>query len=453
MSVAAKHNQGLEWVLTVNIPAEEMKKNIDKKMRETAQRVRIDGFRPGKVPMQRVEQLYGEGIRAETVEQQMQNSLRDGLQQHKLRIAGTPKIDVKENGMHGALHFEATFEVYPKVTLDKLKEIKVKRYKAEITEADIDKALERVRKNFAEWEEVSRAAKEGDRVIIDFVGDMKEVPEAQRTGKDQRLVLGSKSMIPGFEDQIQGMKAGEEKTIKVTFPKEYHEKSLAGKPANFEITVKKVEEAKLPEIDEAFCKKLGITEGGVEVLRQRVRGEVEAHAERVARDKAKKLLLDQVLAKHNIELPKVFVKQEFDFLHNVRHGDHDHNHDHDHDHNHDHAHDHDHHHHHDHSMENEPELRGEAERKVALSLLLGEYVQENNIKADEQSMFMKALEIMRQQFGGNISPEMLQYVMKDENQQALIRSFVLEEKAVDKMLADDVEVEEETISVDKLITE
>lgn len=449
MQSSVQHKEGLEWVISVSVAADEMKEHVNKKLRETAQRARIDGFRPGKVPVQHIEKLYGESVRAETVEKQLQESLREAITSNKLRPAGTPKINIKENGMHGPLSYEATFEVYPEITLDKLKDIQIKRLKADVSESDIDEALERVRKNFTDWTAVERAAKEDDRVTIDFAGDMESVPEAQRTAKNQQLVLGSNRMIPGFEEQIKGMKIGEEKTITVTFPAEYHEKSLAGKPANFVINLHKVEEPSLPTVDDAFCERLGITEGGVATLRERLREEITAHGARIARDKAKKELLDQLLSKHPVTLPKVFVEQEFNFLRGVRQPqEHDHHHDHDHDHNHNHDHDHDHHHEH---TEKDAELKQEAERKVALSLLLGEYVQEHNIKADEQSMFTKAVEIMRSQFG-NVSPEMLQYVLKDENQQALIRSFVLEEKAVDQMLADVVQVTEESISF-KALTE
>ena len=172
-----------------------------------------------------IEQRFGLGIRAEAVEKQLEKSLREALKDKKLRPAGSPKLDVKENGMHGALSYEASFEVYPEIVLDKLDKIKIKRLKATVADADIDVAIERLQKNMADWEVVERAAQQGDRVTVDYAGDMAEVPEAQRTGKEQQIVLGAGRMIPGFEDQIIGMKAGKEKDIKVTFPADYPEAS------------------------------------------------------------------------------------------------------------------------------------------------------------------------------------------------------------------------------------
>jgi trigger factor len=438
MQVSAQHKQGLEWSVSVVIPADDMQQHIHKQLQEIAHRARIDGFRPGKVPIRVIEQRFGLGVRAEAVEKQLKKSLSEALMAEKLRPAGVPKLDIKEDGLNGALSYEATFEVYPEVKLDKLNEIHVTRMKADISDKDIDEGIERLQKNFTDWEEVNRAAQSGDRVTIDFVGDMESVPVAQRTGHDHQLVLGSGRMIPGFEDQIIGMKMGDERTITVTFPEEYHEKTLAGKPANFEITMKKVEAPKLPTVDEAFCEKIGIKEGGVAALRERLRTELETQAKQVARDKVKHVLLDQLLEKHNVILPKALVQQEVDFLHGVRH-----DHSHDHEHGHEHAHDHN----HDKEME---EMRKEAERKVALSLLLGEFVQEHKIEADDQSVFNKAVEIMRYQFG-NLSPEMLRHFMENEQQRALVRSLVLEEKAVDKMLADSVQVTDKSIGFKELM--
>ena len=456
MQVSVQHNQGLEWSVSVVIPADDMQQQVHKQLQEIAHRARIDGFRPGKVPIRVIEQRFGLGVRAEAVEKQLQKSLREALTAEKLRPAGMPKIDIKEDGLHGALAYEASFEVYPEVKLDKLNEINVTRMQATISDKDIDEAIERLQKNFTDWEEVTRAAQTGDRVTIDFVGDMEQVPEAQRTGRDHQLVLGSGRMIPGFEDQIIGMKTDDKKIITVTFPEQYHESSLAGQPANFEITMKKVEAPKLPAVDEAFCEKIGIKEGGVAALRERLHTELESQAKQIARDKVKHILLDQLLEKHLITLPKALVQQEVDFLHNVRH-DHSHDHDHDHNHEHDHEHAHEDEHHHDHGHARDlkhekemEEMRVEAERKVALSLLLGEYVQEHKIEADDQSVFNKAVEIMRYQFG-NLSPEMMRQFMENEQQRALVRSLVLEEKAVDKMLADSVQVTEQPIGFKELM--
>jgi trigger factor len=430
MQISAQHKQGLEWLVSVVIPAEDMQKEISKKMQDTAKRARIDGFRPGKIPLMVIEQKFGPGIRAEIAEQQLQNSLREAFTREKLRPAGAPHLDIKENGMEGALSYEATFEVYPEVTLDKLNEIKVTRPQAQVSDADIDTALERLQKNFTDWEEADRAAQQGDRVTVDYLGDMQEVPEAQRTGKDQQIIIGSGRMIPGFEEQIIGMKKDQQGDIQVTFPEAYHEASLAGKPAKFHISVKKIEAPKLAAVDEALCEKVGIKEGGVPALRERMRTELNNHAQMIAREQAKHELLDQLLAKHPVILPKALVQQEANFLHDVRHPD---------------PHDHE----HGHTEEEMTEFHQEAERKVALSLLLGEYVKQHGIQADDQSMMTKAIEIMRRQFG-NLSPEMLRYFMQDENQRNLIRSFVLEEKAVDKLLAESVQVIDQPIGFKEL---
>src|SRR5690606_12320383 len=275
MQVSIETTSGLERRLSIGVPAEQVENEVEKRLKEAAQNVRINGFRKGKVPMSIVKQRYGAGVRQEVVGDVISRSFYAAVQKENVKPAGQPSIQPKQMVPGKDLEYVATFEVYPTVVLSDLSNYELTQVKAEVTEADIDTMVETLRKHQANWIDADRAAADGDKVNIDFTGTKEGVEFAGGKAEGQDLVLGSKSMIPGFEDGILGMKAGEEKVIAVTFPEDYQAEELKGAAVEFKILVNKVLEMQLPELKKEFFQKFGIEKGGEKQFRKEVKANME----------------------------------------------------------------------------------------------------------------------------------------------------------------------------------
>ena len=314
MQVSVETGEGLERKLTVQIPAETVEKEVESRLKSMSGRVRIDGFRPGKVPMKVVKQQYGQSVQQEVVGELMQSSFQDAVVQEDLKLAGNPSIEPKTMGMGEALEYVATFEVYPDVTLGDLSALEIERVQASIDDSDVDEMIETLRKQRTTYEVVERASADGDQVTISFEGFMDG--EAFEGGKADSvpMVLGSGSMIPGFEEALIGKSAGDEFTFEVTFPDDYHVDDLKGKPAKFETKVISVAEAKTPEVDEDFVKSFGVESGDVEQLRK----DISENMERELRNKLQSILktnvMDALLEAHPIDVPASLVDEECETL-------------------------------------------------------------------------------------------------------------------------------------------
>jgi len=314
MKVLVETTSGLGRRLTIEIPSDKIEQAVKKRIAEIAKTAKIDGFRPGKVPPKVLEQRYGDTVRQEILNDQLQTSLTDALTQEKLRPAGQPIINIKQFEAGKPLIYEALFEVYPEIKLTELNDVSIEQFKAEVADADIEKTIERLREQHADWEEIDREAAKNDQVVIDFTGSIDGEPLEHGEGKEIPLVLGSSSMIPGFEDGIVGMKAGEERDIKVTFPKDYHHKASAGKEAVFKIKVHKVSKSNLPELNDKFAEKVGIKNGGLTKLCEDITQKLKDDLVTALEAKNKNVVLDKLLELNKVEVPQALIEDEMNAL-------------------------------------------------------------------------------------------------------------------------------------------
>lgn len=310
MQVSVETTAGLERRMTVGVPASDVDNAVTQKLKDTARRVRIDGFRPGKVPVSVVKQRYGDGIRAEVLEEVVRTQYFQALSAEKIVPAGQPSIEFTKDTAGEDVEFVATFEVFPEVKLASFDSFSVEKSTAEIVDADVEKMIENLRQQRANFTKVDRAAKDGDRVKIDFVGKVDGEAFNGGSAEGQTVTLGSGQMIPGFESGIEGMSAGDNKAVEVTFPDDYGNKDLAGKPAVFDITVHEVEEAELPELNEEFFAAFGADGKDLESFKVEVRQNMVREARTALEGKVKNDVIDQLVAANEFDVPKALIQDE-----------------------------------------------------------------------------------------------------------------------------------------------
>ncbi|MCK5001593.1 MAG: trigger factor [Gammaproteobacteria bacterium] len=314
MQVSVETGEGLERKLTVQVPAETVDAQVQSRLQSMRNQVKVDGFRPGKVPLSVVKKRYATQVFQEVAGEVMQNTFRDAVTQENLRPASDPSIEPKSFELGQPLEYVATFEVYPEFELAPISDLSIEKLVAEIQDTDIDGLLETLRKQKANWSEVDRASEDGDRVTISFKGSIDGELFEGGSADNVPLVIGSNSMIPGFEDQIIGLAKDAESTISITFPDDYSASDLAGKPAEFAITVSKVEVSELPELDDAFAKDFGVEEGGLEKLREDVRNNMQRELDsRIASD-LKSKVMNKLLEANPMDVPKSAVHEEAESL-------------------------------------------------------------------------------------------------------------------------------------------
>lgn len=271
---------------------------------------KLKGFRPGKVPPKVVRKRYGGQVRQEVLGEIIRSSFSHAVTEKQMNPAGGPAIEPLAAPDDSHFAYRATFEVYPEIELGDLGELEFETPEVSVGDDDIDKMIERLRKQRGSWETVERAAADGDRVKVDFLGKVGKEPFEGGEGKEIRIVLGSGQVIPDFEAALVGLKAGEAKTAKVKFPKDYGVDTLAGKKATFDITAHEVEELAVPEVDEEFMAAFGVTEGGVDAFRKDVRSNMQRELDQRLRATAKNNVLEALHKAHNFELPTALVQQE-----------------------------------------------------------------------------------------------------------------------------------------------
>ena len=315
MQVSVETGEGLERKLKVQVPAETIDAQVESRLQSMKGRVKVDGFRPGKVPFKVVKQRYAAQVFQEVAGEVMQNTFRDAVTQENLRPASDPSIEPISFEYGKPLEYVATFEIYPEVELAPVADLQIEKTVAEIVDADVDKLLETLRKQKAGWNEVDRASEQGDRVTISFKGRVDGELFDGGSADNVPLVLGSGSMIPGFEDQITGMAKDAQSTISVTFPADYAAANLAGKAAEFDITVTKIEAPELPELNDAFAKDFGVEEGGLNKLREDVRDNMQRELENRLNSNLKSQVMDKLLAANtSVMVPRAVVKEEAEAL-------------------------------------------------------------------------------------------------------------------------------------------
>lgn len=314
MQVSVEELGGLERRLTVQLPAVTIEQEIGKRLQDLSRRVKLDGFRPGKVPFKVVQRMYGGQVRQEVVGDLLQSSFQEAVNGQNLRPAGGPQIEPAPAAGEGDFAYVATFEVLPEFTLQGIEGLAIERPVAEVADADIDTMLETLRKQRTVWTPVERPAQDADRVTVSFEGTVDGVAFPGGKGDDVPVVLGAGGMLPDFETGLVGISAGESREIDVSFPEGYHAAELAGKTARFAIRASVVAEPSLPSVDAQFAQAFGVEDGSVEGLRESLRDNMARELAQGIRNRVKKQVMDGVLAANPIELPKVLVTEEIDRL-------------------------------------------------------------------------------------------------------------------------------------------
>ncbi|TBO32594.1 trigger factor [Aquabacterium lacunae] len=317
MAVTVETLEKLERRITLTLPAEALQAEVDTRLKKLARTAKADGFRPGKVPMNIVAQRYGYSVQYEVINDQLGQAFAKAASEAQLRVAGQPSISEKEGGpVDGQLQFDATFEVYPEVKLGDLSAVEVERVTAEVNDAAIDRTVEILRKQrrtFAQRPAAEGAA-EGDRVTMDFEGKIDGVPFEGGKAEGFQFLVGEGQMLEAFEKAVRGMKAGESKTFPLAFPEDYHGKDVAGKEADFLVTVKKIEAQNLPEVNDEFIKTLGLADGSVESLRADIQKNLAREVKFRVAARNKGAALDAVLKAAEFDVPKSLVAAESDRL-------------------------------------------------------------------------------------------------------------------------------------------
>ena len=315
MQVSLETTSALERRLTIGVPAERVENEINARLQRAAQQVRIPGFRPGKVPMKIVRQRFGDGVRQEVLGEVLSQTFAEAVQQQQLKPAGRPSIQPKTLEEGKDLEYIATFEVFPEIVLADYSVIEVVKPIAEVTEQDVDKMIETLRIQQGTWETVSRSAKNGDEVNIDFAGRKDGEAFEGGTAEGSTLVLGSNRMIPGFEDAIVGMNAGDEKTVPLTFPADYHSEALKGAAVEFTIKLNSVKEQKPAELNDAFFTKFGAQEGGETAFRKEVAQNMARELKNATKNKVKGQVMDGLLKVHeDLSVPSALIAEEIKVL-------------------------------------------------------------------------------------------------------------------------------------------
>ncbi len=316
MAVTVETLDKLERKITLNLPVSAIQGEVESRLKRLARTVKMDGFRPGKVPMNVVSQRYGYSVQYEVLNDKVGEAFAQAANEAQLRVAGQPRITEKQDAPEGEMSFDAVFEVYPEVKIGDLADAQVEKLSSEVSDAAIDKTVDILRKQRRSFAQraLDAAAQDGDRVTVDFEGKIDGELFDGGKAEDFQFLVGEGQMLKEFEDAVRGMKPGESKTFPLAFPAEYHGKDVAGKTADFMVTVKKIEAAHLPEVNDALAKSLGIADGTVAGLRADIKTNLEREVKFRLLARNKQAAMDALLAKAELDLPNAAVEAEIDRL-------------------------------------------------------------------------------------------------------------------------------------------
>ncbi len=430
MQVSVETTQGLERRLTITGSADAVDTAVKGRLQQLAKTQRINGFRPGKVPVSVIKKRFGQAVRQEVAGDVMQRHFYEAVMKEKITPAGMPTFELTKDVDGQELEFVATFEVYPEVKVTGLDKIKVEKPVVEITDKDLDTMMKTLQTQHASWKEVKRKAKKDDKVTINFIGTIDGEEFDGGKAEDFPLELGKSRMIPGFEKPLVGAKTGDEVVSEVTFPDDYHAEALKGKNASFAITVTKVEGLDLPKVDDEFSKLFGVEEGGVEALKAEVKKNMQRELDQTLKATVKENVIAGLLENNQLVLPKALVDQEIDALRKQakqrfeqqgKGGD-------------------------------VPELPADlfqenAKRRVSIGLLLGEVIKDNKLEADEA----KVTQLIETAASAYEDPqEVVEYYQSNTELKQQMQNLALEEQAIEVIL-DKAKVKEVKKAFDEIM--
>jgi trigger factor len=401
--------------MTIGVPAAEVEGKVTAELKRISKGQRVNGFRKGKpLPPAVAKRMFGKQARYEAIYQQMQQSFFKAVQDENVKLAGMPTFEptVDEDGKD--LEFKATFEVYPEITLADFGGIEVEQKTATVTDADLETMLDTLRKQNAQWEESAEAAADGDQVVIDFEGFIDGEAFEGGAAKGYSLTLGSNSMIPGFETGLVGAKAGEEKTLDVAFPEDYHKEELKGKPAQFKVTVTAVKKPQLPELNEEFFKGFGVETADEAEFKVEIRKNMDRELDRAVRNLTKQQVIAGLVATNEVEAPSSLVDQEIDRLRKQavqQFGG---------------------------GQQLDPNMlpaelfKDQAEKRVVIGLLMNAVIEANELTPSAE----KVAQLIEEVAATYQDPEEVRnYYNSNPQQKSQVEALALEEQAVEKVLA------------------
>jgi trigger factor len=442
MATAVETLEKLERRITITLPVADVQAEVEKRLKIRARTAKAPGFRPGKVPMKMVAQQYGYQVETEVLNDKVGRAFNAAANENNLRVAGLPKIEPKTGAADGVVAFDATFEVYPEVKVGDLSSVEVEKTKSEISDAEIDKTVEILRKQRVHYHVkgeqgahgdggADQSAQNGDRVTVDFVGTIDGVEFQGGKAEDYAFVLGEGRMLKEFEDASIGLKVGESKTFPLAFPADYHGKDVAGKTAEFTITLKKLEWAHLPEVDTEFAKSLGIADGDLGKMREDIKTNLEREVNGRVKAKTKDSVMNALIKVSELEVPKALVDQDVERLvemarqdmaqrgMNVK------------------------------DMPLPPELfTAQAERRVRLGLILAEVVKANNLEATQDQVKAQVEEFAQSY---EDPQQVLKFYYSDRRRLGEVEALVLEENVVNYVLGK-AKVTEKPVAFDELMS-
>jgi len=434
MAVNVETLEKLERRITLTIPATDLNSEIETRLKKLSRTVKADGFRPGKVPMSVVAQRYGWSVQNEVMNDKLGQAFASAANEAQLRVAGTPKVTPKEGAPEGELAFDATFEVYPDVKLGDLTTVEVERVSSDVTDAAIDRTVDILRKQRRTFNQrpAAEGAAEGDRVTIDFEGKIDGEPFAGGKAEAFQFLIGEGQMLEQFDKAVRGMKVGESKTFPLQFPEDYHGKDVAGKEADFLVTMKKIEAQHLPELDDAFVKSLGIADGTVEAMRADVKKNLEREVKFRVLARNKAAAMDALITVAELDLPKALVDAELERLvagaredlkqRGIK------------------------------DAEKAPIpteiFQPQAERRVRLGLVVAELVKSNNLQAKPEQL-QAHIEELSQSY--EKPAEVMRWYLSDRSRMAEVEAVVIENNVTQHVLSL-VKINDKALPFDDLMT-
>jgi trigger factor len=435
VAVTVETLEKLERKIKLTLPATAIQSEVESRLRKLARTVKMDGFRPGKVPMNVVAQRYGYSVHYEVMNDKVGQAFASAANEAKLRVAGQPRITESDASPEGHMAFDAVFEVFPEVKIGDLSTAEIEKVSTEVTDAAIDKTVEILRKQRRSFAQRAQdaAVQDGDRVTVDFEGKVDGEPFEGGKASDFQFIVGDGQMLKEFEDATRGMKAGESKTFPLAFPAEYHGKDVAGKTADFMVTLKKVEAAHLPEVDGALAKSLGIADSSVDGLRADIRKNLEREVKYRLLSRNKQAVMDALVSKAELELPKSSVQAEVERLVEGARAD----------------------------LKQRgikdaekapiPEdiFRHQAERRVRLGLVVAELVRANNLSAKPEQIKAHVDELSASY---EKPAEVVRWYYSDNRRMAEVEAIVVENNVTEFVLAQ-AKVSEKSVSFDELMAQ